>query len=54
MSFIDTCNTMKDAYEINRITTAGMKSNESFDFIPQLLIYMYDLFHIRHRSELTE
>ena len=29
-----------------------MKSNESFDFIPQFLIY--DIFQIRHRSELNE
>ena len=48
-SFIDTFNTVKDVHEINHIRTAGMKSNESFDFIPQLLIY--NIFQIPHRSE---
>ena len=35
--------------DVNHIRTAGMKSNESFDFIPQLLIC--DIFQIPHRSE---
>ena len=40
---------VKDVHEINHIRTAAMKSNESFDFIPQLLIY--NIFQIPHRSE---
>ena len=43
---------VKDVHEINHIRTAGMKSNESFDLIPQFLIY--DIFQIPHRSELNE
>ena len=35
--------------DVNHIRTAEMKSNESFDFIPQLLIC--DIFQIPHRSE---
>ena len=43
---------VKDVHEINHIRTVGMKSNESYDFIPRYLIY--DIFQIRHRSELNE